>query len=277
MIVEGLVEKGFAVYRMEKPGMGDSNNSDQCADIGYHDELEAFRNGLNTLKMNEDVDGENIVLFGISTGGVTASAIAADSKVKGMVKYGSLFHSMYNTVLKETKDQAVLRGHSQKEIAADIASRQPMLHAYFIDKKHPEELAKNPEWDRLMRSGWPFWDGRYCLNRDPTFAREINDINIEETLKKAKCPVLAIHGEFDYNIPNNEWAEKTAETVNSVLPGKGKFVLLEGTEHGFTKVSSMEENIRLMDNRGFTAEFREANFNHKLVEIIAEWISEVTT
>jgi len=275
IIVESLVEKGFAVYRVERPGMGDSNNSEHCREIGFHDEIEAFTNGLITLKSQQKIDTSNIFLFGVSQGGVLAVTVAANNQVTGIVNYGSLFFtSYYERILRAPEFRAIHTGISKAEIKADIEARQPILHEFFINGKHPKELAKNKEWSQIMRTGWPYWNGEYALGRSPSYLREINDINLEELLKKSKCPVLAIHGEYDYNIGNSKWAEKTAETVNTILPNKGEFVILKGTEHGFTKVPSMKEYISLLENGGYTDEYRETNFNYNLIEVISEWVSK---
>ncbi len=266
LLVEGLVEKGYAVYRLEKPGVGDSNNSEACNEIGYHDEIEAFNNGLNTLKTRKDIDVENIFLFGSSLGGVTATAIAAGNPVRGIIKWGSLFLPIYEHGLRRLDIQA-----------ADYGIRKQVYFEYFINRKMPKTLAINKRWGEVMSTDRLLqWDGTYILNRDPRYMMEVNDVATPDSLKKVKCPVLAIHGEYDVNIGDSEWAEKTAQTINSIMPGKGKFVILPHTNHGYTKVASMQENIRLTENAGFTPEYQESNFNYDLINILAEWVSKNT-
>lgn len=278
IIVEELVKQGFAVYRVERPGMGDSNNSEQCNEIGFHDEIEAFTNGLNTLKNHQQVDKANIFLFGTSQGGVVATTIAANNHVRGLINYGSLFFtSYYERLLQAPEIRSIHTGISKAEIEADYKARQPILHEFFVNGKHPKELAENPEWKEIMQTGWPYWNGEFALGRDPSYLREINDINLKEYLKKSRCAVLAIHGEYDYNIGNSQWAENTAKTVNAVMPGKGKYVILKGTEHGFTKVSSIKEYVRLLENGEYTDKYREANFNYEIIEVISGWVAENAT
>ncbi len=277
IIVESLVGRGFAVYRVERPGMGDSNNSQHCREIGFHDEIEAFNRGLVTLKNQQKIDTSNIFLFGVSQGGVVAITVAANNPVKGIINYGSLFFTSYHErILRAPEFRAIHTKTSKAIIEADIQARQPILYEFFINGKHPKELAKNKEWSKIMRTGWPYWNGEYILGRHPSYLRQINDINLEVLLKEAKCPVLAIHAEYDYNIGNSRWAERTAATVNSILPDKGKFVILKGTEHGFAKVPSIEKYLSLLENGQYTDKYREANFNYDLIEVISEWVLENT-
>jgi uncharacterized protein len=68
-LIEGLVEKGYAVFRMEKPGVGDSYNLPDCMHIDYETEINAFKKGLENLQEISFVDKSNIFLFGHSLGG----------------------------------------------------------------------------------------------------------------------------------------------------------------------------------------------------------------
>jgi pimeloyl-ACP methyl ester carboxylesterase len=81
--------QGFVTYRVEKPGMGDSEGP-PCAETGYLQELNGYRAGLADLRANPAVDPERIFLVGSSLGGFFAPIIANEIPVAGIVTYGTI-------------------------------------------------------------------------------------------------------------------------------------------------------------------------------------------
>ena len=273
--VEGLVKEGFAVYRVEKPGMGDSQGTPDCVDIGYHQEVDAFLTALKHLKTIQQIDADNIFLFGHSLGGVTAPLIAAESPVRGIINYGSVVISWHEYLLKVLREQEVYRGTDYVTIEQDVRARTPLLYEYMVEKKSPTELEKKEAYRELIRTGLPLWDGETIIGRHYTFMQEINDANVPAALQKANCEVLAIHGEFDVHAVDAEWAVMTADIVNSFYPGQGSYHILAGTEHGFAKVPSMEKYMQMRSDGTFNGDYMKQHFNPKLITTISEWINQV--
>ena len=73
------------VYRIEKPGMGDSISEKPCRDIDFTTESKAFLQGLNALKTHTQVDPDKVFLFGHSLGVLHAPVIAKQSPVKALL------------------------------------------------------------------------------------------------------------------------------------------------------------------------------------------------
>jgi dienelactone hydrolase len=80
--------QGFATMRVEKSGVGDSQGA-PCDAIGYKEELAGYQAALSALRSNPAVDSNRIYLLGISLGGVFAPILAAETKVAGIIVYGS--------------------------------------------------------------------------------------------------------------------------------------------------------------------------------------------
>lgn len=271
-LTEGLVERGIAVFRVEKPGVGDCINLSPCEEIGYKEEVKAFSVALKVLKKMEAIDAENIFLFGHSLGGVTAPLLAEQTPVKGIVNYGSVSTTWYEYLLKVLREQEVLQGRDYETVETNVRRRAPILHDYLVNKRTPEELAANPAYAPYLSSGLPLLNGDYAVGRHYTFMQEINDVNITRALKNAGARFLAIHGEFDLHAVDYEWAEDMAAIVNAYHPGKGEWKILKGTEHAFAKVGSMEENVRLRRQGLLNGAYMSEHFNSELTKMVGEWI-----
>jgi alpha-beta hydrolase superfamily lysophospholipase len=76
---QGLADRGIATYRVEKPGMGDSQGGLSCFGMDFDNELSAFRERLRTLINTYGVVPSRIVLLGHSMGGVEAPVLAAET------------------------------------------------------------------------------------------------------------------------------------------------------------------------------------------------------
>ncbi len=268
-IVDGLVAKGFAVYRIEKPGMGDSQTEKSCNEIGYHEEAAAFLAGLRDLKTIEKVDEERVFLFGHSLGGVTAPVIAAEEQVRGIINYGSVTSSWFEFLVKRAREHGRLRGDDPREVEEYTRELIPFLQDYLVARM-PEHELQNKHSEYLQNYSTP-----YMGNRAYSFMQELEEIDITQCLIRSNAPVLAIHAEADFNCVDGDWAKHTEYVVNSVRPGQGQWKLLPETSHSFAKVGDLETFMRLRANGEITNTYVDSNFNPELIKMIAEWIEEV--
>jgi dienelactone hydrolase len=74
--------------RVDKSGVGDSEGP-SCDSIGFEEELAGYRAALAALRSHPSVDPQGIYLLGISMGGVFAPLLAQDTKVAGIVVWGT--------------------------------------------------------------------------------------------------------------------------------------------------------------------------------------------
>lgn len=274
-LIDSWVKEGIAVYRVEKPGVGDCKDLPACADIGFNYEVDAFHTALLHLKNIPSINPEEIYLFGHSLGGVTAPLLAARTPVKGIVNYGSVATSWYEYLIKVLREQEAISGTPYDQIELNVRQRTPLLHEYLVEKKSPAELEKNPLYKELMPTGLPVRDGDKMIGRHYTFMQEINDANIVQALKEANCYVLALHGEFDLHAVDYEWAEQTAKIVNSFSQGKGSWKIIPKTEHGFAIVPSMEAYLKMRNEGIFNGQYMSEHYNPEVAEAVIEWIKKI--
>lgn len=271
-MVDGLVEKGFAVYRVEKPGVGDSNGSLDCESIDYDQELAAFDTALGELKKYKFIDHENIFYFGHSLGGITAPILAAKHQPKGVMVYGTVLKSWHEYMHEVHREQAIKRGDDFIRLDANTRAVAPLLAEFFLMKKSPAELAKNPDYLALMENGIMAFQDDRLFGRHYTFWQNLNDHNQAEAWKKAGVHTLALYGEYDLQAISAEAAENIAALVNAYHPGKGQYMIIPETEHAFARVPSMKEYVQMRNSGAFDRQYMTQNFNKDIVEIISEWM-----
>lgn len=274
--VDGLVEKGFAVFRVEKPGVGDSDGSFDCGNIGYDTEVAAFDAAMQELKDYDFVDTDNIFYFGHSLGGVTAPLLAARHHPKGVAVYGTVFESWYEYMQKVFRDQSYVRGDDWIRTENNSRNAQEFLARLFIMKESPEQMSQYPQLKSLLDGNILDFDGdSRFIGRHYTFWQELNAANQVQAWRDADVYSLAIYGEYDIHAISPKDAQQIADLVNDYHPGKGKFVLLPGTEHGFSKVPSMEAYVQMRTDGSFNSRYMAEHYNPAVVETLVNWMEDV--
>ena len=270
-LIENLVEKGYAVFRMEKPGVGDSYNLPDCRQIDYETELNAFKDGLAHLQTMGFTDTSNVFLFGHSLGGIAAPLMATANPPKGIAVYGTVLKPWAEYMMDIFREQRQLLGMNFLRIENEARILFPLLSDYLVHKISPFELAEiNPEYASMLASSLGFNDEGLILGRHYTFWQQLQDKNLTEAWKNAGTYTFAIYGEADIAAINPEGHRTIAAIVNAYHPGKGRFLLLPETDHGLLLTGPMDENLKLTDT-----ERREKPFNSRIVEILDEWMQEL--
>jgi len=87
-LIHAIGSQRFVTMRVDKSGVGDSEGP-ACDSIGFQEELAGYRAALNAMRSDPSVDPQQVYLLGISLGGVFAPLLAQDTKVAGIVVWGT--------------------------------------------------------------------------------------------------------------------------------------------------------------------------------------------
>lgn len=269
--MDGLLTRGYAVYRLEKPGVGDGQNTKPCSEIGYNEELAAFAAGLKTMKRLASVDSGNVFLFGHSLGGNTAPLLAMNDKVKGIVTYGAVGKPWLEYLIEVFREQRPISGIDYVQVDEDMRILLPLTYELLVLKKSPDELAKNDVYRPFLRNNLGYDDQDHLLGRHYTFLQELQDIPFTKAWKEAGAYTLVMYGEADVQAIDADGARLVTDIVNHYHPGKATFALVPRTDHGFTEVGTRQDYWRLM-NSGQYETMASTHFNHQVVKLIADWM-----
>ena len=197
VLADYLTRRGIAVLRADDRGVGRSGGT--FADATTADFATDAEAGVAFLMTRTEVDRRKIGLIGHSEGGAIAPMVAARNRdvafivmMAGPGVPGDQIVVAQSVLLSQaaglSREQAEQNGSRQAQILAAVKQER---NGVDLEKRLSEMLREIPEPQRgaqikALTSPWY----RYFLAYDPASA-----------LKRVTCPVLAINGERDLQVP----------------------------------------------------------------------------
>ncbi len=276
VIADRLVKNGIATLRFDDRGIGKSKGkfSGATSEDFAKDVLAA----VEYLKTRKEIDKNKIGLIGHSEGGLIAPMIAVDNndidfivllagpgipgdelilkqaklimetegeKPESIDKAMSIGRKLY-TLAKTETDTAIIR-QTVKEY----------IHEFYLTLTEDERKELPAENDFIKGQLGPLFDPwfRNFLRYDPRPA-----------LEKVKCPVLALNGEKDIQVPPKENLSAIEEALKKGGNTNYKIVELPGLNHLFQTCTkcTISEYATI-----------EETFSPNALEIITDWIKDV--
>ena len=268
-LTSDLVDLGYAIFRIEKPGVGEFTNLSPCMDYSFDDEVENFKNGLYFLQNLKNINTSQIYLFGHSLGGNVAPLLAQEAKIAGVITYGTLVKP-WEDYLLDMAYYSQTQSQDATKVMQDIATLKSATHKLYVQHLPHTNLS---EKEKELLANWHDYrpDGT-VFNREITFWQNFSNYNYITEWSKVKVPVLTLHGESDAHAISSLDSELIAQTVNQHYEGRATFKLVENTNHMFAKVSSRTQELENINN-GLSTQIAFTQFNHELPVIIDTWIN----
>jgi photosystem II stability/assembly factor-like uncharacterized protein/esterase/lipase len=276
-LTDGLSAAGFAVMRIEKPGIGDNENTPPCEQIDIHEEAEAFENALLTLKKMPEIDTNNIFIWGHSMGGIIAPMLTSKNTwVKGAVVYGTTDKIWGEYILEMTRIQSNGFGMEPTEVENTARKIRKALYEIYTQKKSPTQFVKeNPDYSQFMTENFGWQEGSDLLfTRSAAFNQTLDALNPIDLWSKTSAKVLAFYGEADIEALNPEGAKSIVNTINHYHPENGTYYFLKQTDHAFAKVGNIEDGYRTKADPNYSKIMVE-NFNPEVIYVSVDWLKNV--
>lgn len=274
--LDAMVDRGFAVYRMEKFDMGDNVNMPPCETMGYHEELEMYKAGYQNLLKLEYVNTSRIILFGHSMGGITAPLLAEQFQPKAVVVYGTGFKPWMEYLMDAFLIQSQYRGEDLATLRDTLEKIKPHIYNYFYTNATAEEICKTPEGQFAMEVilGYNPSTKLAASGRSPLCFKELNQHNLARAWRNTGSEVLAIYGECDIAANNADDHIALVNYINKNRPGKGTFWLAPKTTHTFEEIGTMEEYIKWESTPEAFYQYAATRFNPKVFDYACNWMKE---
>lgn len=274
VLADYLTRLGIAVLRVDDRGVGKSGGDfTQATSEDFASDVLA---GLEYLKSREEINPKQIGLIGHSEGGIIAPMVAVQSSdvafiilMAGTGLMGEeILYLQGELILRAegASDEAIAKNRSLQEqmftivkeekdsITAEKRLRTILEDAISELEGREKEMAqaKAEAQIELILSPW----FRYFLTYDP-----------RPTLTKVKCPVLAINGQKDLQVPPKENLAAIEEALKA--GGNNNYTIkeLSGLNHLFqtAETGSLSEYARIEETISPTA-----------LKIMSDWILEQT-
>ncbi|WP_336945743.1 alpha/beta fold hydrolase [Asaia sp. HN010] len=259
-----LTRRGVAVLRVDDRQKGGSTGPVSTATTqDFAHDTEA---GLTYLRHRKDIDPHRIGLMGHSEGGIIAPMIAAqDRKVAFIVLLAGPATKGRQIILAQQDHAARLQGNSDAAIAASDAAYNGLMDTLSPDqsraeadkaaqafwaRQHPDSPALPPQL-KVLTSPWMRFYDRY----DPAPA-----------LAKTTCPVLAVIGEKDRQVPPDQ-----------TLPAL-KAALARNSHATIRELPSLNHLFQQADT-GDVAEYAriDEDIDPLALAVVSDWIVKQTT
>jgi uncharacterized protein len=211
VLADYLTRRGIAVLRVDDRGVGKSTGSAaQAASMDFRDDV---LSGVAYLKTRAEIDGRRIGLLGHSVGGLIAPMAAAESRDVAFIVLIAGPGVPGDSILY-LQTELILKGMGATDSA--IARNRRLQNSMFSAVRTETDTARlSLELGRLIRDAALIKDSAEIEATDTASAaiqiavRQMNSpwmrffisYDPRPSLERVRCPVLAINGEKDTQVP----------------------------------------------------------------------------
>lgn len=262
--LEGISRAGFVVMRVARPGSGDSEG-ESFRDCSFESNLDGFRQALNQLKSLNFVDPDKVFVIGRYTGGILAAKLAAETKLAGIVTYGTGLRVTHSRNFGSARGSWLRNYREYPDARRLIEGEHVFLDELLRQGRSPEQIRKrHPDLERHVEH---FLENPLELyDRNIDYLKALYAIDMDEMWKNTRTPLLVLWGKTD-------WANSHAnprgivQRVNANSPGRAKLIEFTGTDNEFTFNSTAETTF---------TRTRDFHYNEAIAELIIAWLQEQT-
>ncbi|MBS1715488.1 MAG: PDZ domain-containing protein [Armatimonadetes bacterium] len=261
-ILFDMADSGFVTMRVEKPGVGDSEGG-PFATMDFMTEYDIYVKAAEQLMDCPEVDKDNVFIFGHSMGGSFGPMVACDTKVKGLIVYGTAGRTWFEYLMDTIRYQGLVAGQSYEAADDDARSGARLMALAMIEKQSPDAIKKShPDLAPLVDAYFPngLFNGKTL-----DFWRQLNDTNFARYWAKCGSHVLAVRGESDF-VTYDADHKLIADIVNRANPGYGTFKIEPKSDHLFHEFATEQESLK---------NFQRGRFNKSFAKTMKDWIAQV--
>jgi len=231
VLADYLTKKGIGVLRFDDRGTAKSSGDHSLATTeDFATDVEA---AIDFLKKRKDIDKSKIGLIGHSEGGLIAPIVASRSKkLAYVVLLAGPGIPGDEILLAQGRLIALAEGVDSTTVEKNLAEAKTM---YDIIKQNDKEEAERKlvEFVRKQIEALPDDEKKAIPDVDVYISQSIMTLNNnwfrfflsfdpQQTLEKVNCPVLAINGTLDLQVPYRE----NLEAIKSAIP-ENEFSLIK--------------------------------------------------
>ncbi|MEN6333995.1 MAG: alpha/beta fold hydrolase [Phycisphaerales bacterium] len=269
VLADHLTRRGIAVLRVDKRGIGKSTGTFEGS--GIKEFASDALAGVEYLKHRKEVDPRRIGLVGHSEGGSVAPMVAAQSAdVSYLVLLAAPGMSAFDILVLQDGTEAKAAGCSDEQVSL-IRGFSRRYYGIVLRSKDAAEVER--ETNALYASltdaekkaiDWPNLHGTLSLawGLDPT-SRGTLESDIRPTLRQVQCPVLALNGGMDAQVPAKENLADIEEALKAGGNKDHTLRELPGLNHLFQtcRTGAVSEYIKI-----------EETMSPTVLQIVSDWI-----
>ena len=217
-------ESGWALLRVDKPGVGDSEGV--CADTDLETEIDGSRAALAWLRTHPWIDPSRIVLMGHSFSGAFLPHVAGDTPVAGYIVLNSWVRTWMERLLEFERLQAEASGMA----AENVSERQRKLTEFYTLFLEREKTPRQVMVERPDLA--PVWDDgpEHQYGRSARFHHQLQRINPAAGWSRVAVPTLVMWSDADLVMQRTDH-ERMVAFVNHNRANAATLVVVPGADH----------------------------------------------
>jgi pimeloyl-ACP methyl ester carboxylesterase len=270
VIADYLTRNGMAVLRVDDRGVGGSEgNVNEVTSEDFSSDVMA---GLEFLKGRKEIESAEIGLIGHSEGGLVAPMVASQSgDVAFIVLLAGPGVPGEELLYEQIKLINQAAGVSAEQLEQNLKIQKTIFEIMRTEKDSAKRL------DRLQRT---FSNGMYPMmqaEQKKAVDMQLQSVNNpwfrffisydpRPALRRLKCPVLALNGEKDLQVPPKQNLPAIEKALTEGANPNFKTMELDNLNHLFQscKTGAISEYGQI-----------EETISPEVLEIMADWILEV--
>ena len=262
LVFRGLAQMpGFALFRMDKQGVGDSEGV--CAETDFHSELAGYRSAFRALKNYDFIDANRVYMLGISNGGgfapLVPESVAEQSAVRGYISVGGWVKTWFEHMLEIERRRFALMGEVPGEVNGRMKGAATLYHEWLIKSRPVDDIVKGqPQLSELWPEGR---DHAHLYGRPLAFYEQLQNLNLAEAWSRVKASTYVLRGAFDW-IMSREDSELIANYVNR-NGDLASFYEIPNTGHTFQHYLSLADAFK----------GKRAQFDPNVIGLLTDWLN----
>jgi pimeloyl-ACP methyl ester carboxylesterase len=226
-LIQDIVEHSdSAVFRLDKPGVGDSEGV--CPTTDFSTELAGYRRAFAVLRADARIDPTRVVVVGISNGGGVAPLVAGDADVAGYIAVDGWSKTWFEHMIDLERRRLVLSGMKPGAIGPAMEGLSEFHAAYLFDQLTPAEvLRRRPHLAGLW---YDKPDSQY--GRPAAFYHQLQRLDLAAAWARVRVPTLVVWGEYDW-IMDRADQEQIVQLVNADGVQRAALLVVPGADHNF--------------------------------------------
>lgn len=277
LMLDGIVQNGYAVFVTEKAGLGDSDSPVPCKEMGFDKELLLFETAYKFMLTIPEVKGLPVFVFGHSLGGIIAPILASGFQPNGVMVFGTVLQPWYDYLLEAIGTQSVWEGADRATLRDSMEWMKPAMQELFYSGKTASEvLASDYNMKAITYAmGYDKSTGLVLAGRTPDYHRELNKHNVAEAWKNYRGKVLTMFGEGDVAAMKPDDHIAIVEYANALRPGSATYAYFESTNHTFQKTGTIASYYEMQKEPGKYDALARISFNAEILNKVVSWMGSV--